>query len=531
MLGSRAPTLDATDAPPTAGHDFMRLLGTAAETEPPQPWHQLGCLRDPFAAAPDPAFFFATPAAQKLYMSLLTVLRIGDGGLLLVTGEAGVGKTLLLHVLQNTLQAGGEQVQLREGTDTGWLDQLDNVAAAPPTRDILLIDGAEAWDGHVISRLEQLYDQRGEQARALRLVIAGRPQIEQRLQRLIATAAGTKITFARLRLEALEPASVADLIEHRLRASGAATQGPFTPAAVFGIAERANGNPGHAIEACRAELAARMPAPPVAEVPAPTQFEAPTRRPGWVLPTAAAVALLAVAAGTLAARLFPLPLPGWQAADAPGAPAAPPPAPVAAIVQPEPPPAALPAPPPEIAPPVYAAALAAISPAAGPPEPKRSAFDAASAFPRQVAAPGPMSAPAPEVPALPGVLAMVASEPATALLPVAAPEPRPAPPPSPAPNRLQLADAEIAALTERGDAYLRLGDLASARPFYERAATAGDANAALLLGQTYDPAMLARVGLRAGRGDVDKAAEWYRRARQLGAVEADRLLANLSVGR
>ena len=84
--------------------------------------------------------------------------------------------------------------------------------------------------------------------------------------------------------------------------------------------------------------------------------------------------------------------------------------------------------------------------------------------------------------------------------------------------------AEIAALVSRGDGFLRAGDITSARLFYERAADAGNASAALRLGATFDPGFLSRAGIRGITGDPAQAASWYRRARELGdAAAADRL--------
>jgi len=80
------------------------------------------------------------------------------------------------------------------------------------------------------------------------------------------------------------------------------------------------------------------------------------------------------------------------------------------------------------------------------------------------------------------------------------------------------------ALLVRGDALIAKGDVASARLFYERAADAGDGQAALRLGESYDPTFLARAHLSAVRGDTEAAAHWYRRARELGTGEAEALL-------
>jgi hypothetical protein len=88
--------------------------------------------------------------------------------------------------------------------------------------------------------------------------------------------------------------------------------------------------------------------------------------------------------------------------------------------------------------------------------------------------------------------------------------------------------AEIAALLARGDAFIAKGDVASARLFYERAAEADDGQAALRLGESYDPAFLAQAHLSGVRGDAALAVRWYRRARELGVAEAETLLQTLA---
>jgi TPR repeat protein len=65
-----------------------------------------------------------------------------------------------------------------------------------------------------------------------------------------------------------------------------------------------------------------------------------------------------------------------------------------------------------------------------------------------------------------------------------------------------------------------MGDLVSARLFYERAAVAGDSGAALRLAATFDPNFLSRAGLRSARGDAAEARLWYSRALDLDAAEA-----------
>jgi TPR repeat protein len=84
----------------------------------------------------------------------------------------------------------------------------------------------------------------------------------------------------------------------------------------------------------------------------------------------------------------------------------------------------------------------------------------------------------------------------------------------------------VAVLLTRGDSLFGTGDLASARLFYERAAAGGSGQAALRLGESYDPHFLETTHLR-GRGDMAAAVFWYERARELGVSEATILLSSI----
>jgi TPR repeat protein len=92
----------------------------------------------------------------------------------------------------------------------------------------------------------------------------------------------------------------------------------------------------------------------------------------------------------------------------------------------------------------------------------------------------------------------------------------------------RLSAKEVAALLARGDVMFGVGDIASARLFYERAAQGGDAQAALRLGESYDPAFLAWARLKGVSGDAVAAARWYLYARELGAAEAEVLLTRVA---
>ncbi|NUS18258.1 MAG: hypothetical protein HOQ25_00435 [Mesorhizobium sp.] len=106
------------------------------------------------------------------------------------------------------------------------------------------------------------------------------------------------------------------------------------------------------------------------------------------------------------------------------------------------------------------------------------------------------------------------------------PEPAPvAPPPSPA----RTLDADtLAGLMTRARSLIGVGDIAAARLLLERAANAKDATAALLLAQTYDPAVLGTSDARSVVADAVAARDWYQRAASLGSAEARQRLTQFS---
>ena len=99
--------------------------------------------------------------------------------------------------------------------------------------------------------------------------------------------------------------------------------------------------------------------------------------------------------------------------------------------------------------------------------------------------------------------------------------------PTRSPGNEGASQAEITVLVTRGDGFLKAGDVASARLFYERAAELGDGAAALRLAATFDPRFLSRAGVRGTPADPAQASLWYRRARDLGEAAAEERLKTL----
>jgi hypothetical protein len=83
-------------------------------------------------------------------------------------------------------------------------------------------------------------------------------------------------------------------------------------------------------------------------------------------------------------------------------------------------------------------------------------------------------------------------------------------------------------LIGRSEKLLAAGEVEAARILLHPAAEAHDARAALALGATYDPVMLAILQARDADADVSLALDWYKKAREFGSVEAQKRLKLLS---
>jgi hypothetical protein len=97
-----------------------------------------------------------------------------------------------------------------------------------------------------------------------------------------------------------------------------------------------------------------------------------------------------------------------------------------------------------------------------------------------------------------------------------------------APPRPKLDEEEVGRLIKRGQQLLASGDIAPARLLLQRAANGGSAEAALILGGTYDPDVLRELGVLGFAPNPAMAREWYQKALELGANEATRRLDRLA---
>jgi hypothetical protein len=88
--------------------------------------------------------------------------------------------------------------------------------------------------------------------------------------------------------------------------------------------------------------------------------------------------------------------------------------------------------------------------------------------------------------------------------------------------------AMAASFTQRGDAMLAVMDISAARKFYEFAADAGSAAAAMALARTFDPAYLPTLRVVGLKPDPASAMLWYHKAAALGDPDAEAMLRTLA---
>jgi hypothetical protein len=95
-----------------------------------------------------------------------------------------------------------------------------------------------------------------------------------------------------------------------------------------------------------------------------------------------------------------------------------------------------------------------------------------------------------------------------------------------APHRID--PSEVAAALKRASALIASKDIAAARLVLQRVANDGDAQAAVTLAETYDPAILERLSVYGMAPDIAMARQWYETAARLGSTEASQRLAVLA---
>jgi len=226
-----------------------------------------GLKENPFNVNPDPRYLFLTPHTQEA-LACLTYGIETRKGFILMTGEVGTGKTTLINKLLEWLhkervftafvfnprlsvsqffdfmmadfgiaceshQKGQMLLKLNQ-----WL--LDRYRAGE--RAVLVVDEAQNFSPQMLEEIRLLTNLETSTEKLLQIVLAGQPELEQKLNQPELRQLRQRITL-RAKTRQLTLEETHGYIEERLRIAGAENPGIFSPEAVETVHRYARGIP------------------------------------------------------------------------------------------------------------------------------------------------------------------------------------------------------------------------------------------------------------------------------------------------
>jgi general secretion pathway protein A len=219
-----------------------------------------GLRKNPFNLTPDPSFLYLTDQHREALVGL-TYAILQRKGFVVMTGEAGTGKTTLLARVLQFLPTSQLQFSVilnptltpAEFLEYALLDfGVKDVPASKAQRlwklkelliqgqregkvSALIVDEAHKLSADVLEEIRMLGNFEGAEEKLLQFVLVGQPELDQTLDRGDLRQMKQRIAL-RLNLARLAPAQVGEYIRHRwVRAGG--TEHPFTAEAVEDIAQ------------------------------------------------------------------------------------------------------------------------------------------------------------------------------------------------------------------------------------------------------------------------------------------------------
>lgn len=248
-----------------------------------------GLKRNPFGMTPDPDCYFMSESHREAYAGLSYGIANRRGFMTLV-GEVGTGKTTLLNAILNSIDHSMVTIVVRHTTvdreellriilhslySARGRHQADNgrrqksgsdsfqsriarltrvelinefyafvtgeyMSYQPPP--LLIVDEAQNLSVDVLEEVRLLTNLEDPKAKMLQLILAGQPELEEKLLRSDLRQLRQRIAVS-ARLESLSMAEVSDYINFRLERAGCPKKDLFTRNAVETIWSASNGSP------------------------------------------------------------------------------------------------------------------------------------------------------------------------------------------------------------------------------------------------------------------------------------------------
>lgn len=167
----------------------------------------MGLQQDPFHVSPDPRFYYFNPAHEAALAEILYGIETRKG-LMVLTGEAGTGKTSLLNLVLDWLHRRGRSCAFIFHTrlepigllklilsDFGvpcesrskselvrtlhtWLLQRHNTGDLP----VLILDEAQALPPQTLDELRLLLNLETPRGKLLQIILSGQPELDDKLR-------------------------------------------------------------------------------------------------------------------------------------------------------------------------------------------------------------------------------------------------------------------------------------------------------------------------------------------------------------
>ncbi len=244
-------------------------------------YHELGFAESPFNLTPDTAFFFQ----GRQHVAALNHLQYGlqTDGFTMLTGEIGLGKTLLCRQLLSSVPKGIKTVyiyntyidfmdllkaiyqditgiHLEDASYSKLFNEINQILiriAKNGEKVVVILDEAQRLKPRVLEGLRLLSNLETQKHKLLSFIMVGQPELETRLVAKNLRPLAQRISV-KFRLKPLGYRDTRDYINHRLRAATTSGGSPsFSEPALFLAHRFSGGTPRRINQICdRALLSA-----------------------------------------------------------------------------------------------------------------------------------------------------------------------------------------------------------------------------------------------------------------------------------